>query len=111
MTALDLHLYLGSIDKKLIHYRAEAIIHPDGDAQRHLKLSIVITINKYMNSQQQVMAELFDSMKGRDWPHATSFDLFSPPRTFERDDEDHDCTMKLKGYCNGCTAIAEALQN
>ena len=24
---------------------------------------------------------------------------------------DHDCTMNLKGYCNGCTVIAEALQN
>ena|SRR5215213_383170 len=25
--------------------------------------------------------------------------------------EDHDCTMNLKGYCNGCTAVAEALQH
>jgi len=64
-----------------------------------------------MNTHQRVMAEMLDSLKGRDWSHGTSFDLFNPPRPTEQDIEDHDCTMKLKGYCNGCAAIAEALEN
>ena len=62
---------------------------------RRVRRAILAIVGEHraLSAEEELLicTGILDSMKGRDWPHGTSFDLFNRLRNLEQYREDHVC--------------------